>query len=83
VAWMLWGALGGIAATVVTAGVNRALDRTISKRTRRREAAVRDGTAHDLAAKAVGRWLAGGHPDAAKMTAGRALFSTAFGVGWG
>lgn len=73
---LLVGAAAGLAGSLASSTSERCLDRLVSPEQKRRERAVRTGSAHQVAATALGRALSSG-------TAGKLVFGLAYGLGWG
>jgi hypothetical protein len=77
------GALSGVAATAVTGGVDRLLDRFVRPRDRLRERLIRRASPHELAGPRVGRFLKGRRLSRREARIAGLLFSVAYGMGWG
>ncbi|BCG48554.1 hypothetical protein GEOBRER4_n3450 [Citrifermentans bremense] len=77
------GVAAGLVAGAVAGGSERVLDRLVSKKQKRRDRRVREGSAHEVAGPHFVSKLLGRRLDAQEKKRANRAFGVAYGVGWG
>lgn len=77
------GVAAGLVAGAVAGGSDRLLDRLVSKKQKRRDRRVREGSAHEVAGPRFASKLLGRRLDAQEKKRANLAFGVAYGVGWG
>lgn len=81
--YLLTGAASGLVAGAVTGRADRFMDRFVSAEHKKRDRRVRAAPAHQMAGPFFGRKIKGRRLNRREKKKAQALFSIAYGIGWG
>ena len=80
---MLVGVAAGLIAGVVTGRVDRFFDRLVSKKQKKRDRRVREGSPHQIAGPRLASKMVGRRLNSKEKKQATLAFSVAYGLGWG